>query len=139
MVLTTVLGYIGALHLPGWLGIPRIWGAAGLTASAGLAGWVEMLSLRRTLNSRIGRTGLATDYMARIWGAAVAAAAVAWVIKLAAAGVEPVVKAILVLMPYGLIYVGATWAFKIPEAAHVLGRVVQRVQRAVSRLPPPTL
>ena len=33
----------------------QLWGAAGLTASAGSAGWVEMLLLRRTLNARIGR------------------------------------------------------------------------------------
>ena len=59
--LTTVLGYLFAIPLPRWLGIPRIWGAAGLTMSAGLAGWVEMLMLRHTLNGRIGRTGLPTS------------------------------------------------------------------------------
>src|SRR5207249_5195016 len=37
VVLTTVLGYLFAIPLPRWLGIPTIWGAAGLTASAGLA------------------------------------------------------------------------------------------------------
>ena len=36
--LTLGLGYLAALHLPGWLGIPARWGAAGLTASAGIAG-----------------------------------------------------------------------------------------------------
>ena len=38
-------------------GIDPKWGAAGLTASAGVAGWVEFLLLRRGLNRRIGRTG----------------------------------------------------------------------------------
>src|SRR5437762_13257336 len=41
--LTTVLGYLFAIPLPRMLGIPPIWRAAGLTASAGLAGGVEML------------------------------------------------------------------------------------------------
>src|SRR6185436_16442973 len=74
VTLTTVAGYIFAIPLPRWLGIPAIWGAAGLTASAGLAGWVEMLLLRRTLNRRIGRTGLPADYVAKLWTAAVAGA-----------------------------------------------------------------
>ena len=50
VALTTVLGYLFAIPLPRWLGVPALWGAAGLTASAGIAGWVEMLLLRRTLN-----------------------------------------------------------------------------------------
>src|SRR6266446_2662806 len=54
VALTTGLGYLFAILLPRLLGLPAIWGAAGLTASAGLAGWVEMLLLRRTLNARIG-------------------------------------------------------------------------------------
>ena len=58
VALTTVLGYLFAIPLPRLLGIAPEWGAAGLTASAGIAGWVEMLLLRSTLNARIGRTGL---------------------------------------------------------------------------------
>src|SRR5207247_7113439 len=64
VMLTTVLGYLFALPLPRLLGVPMIWGAAGLTASAGIAGWVEMLLLRRTLNDRIGPTGLPAAYVA---------------------------------------------------------------------------
>jgi putative peptidoglycan lipid II flippase len=128
VVLTTVLGYVAAVHLPGWLGIPHIWGAAGLTASAGMAGWMEMLLLRRTLNARIGRTGLAADYVTRIWGAAIAGAAVAWVIKLTAADVQPVVKAVFVLTPYGLVYIAATWVFKVPETSSGLRRILKRGQ-----------
>jgi hypothetical protein len=52
VTLTTALGYLCAFPLPAWLGINPIWGTAGLTASAGVAGWVEMLLLRRTLNAR---------------------------------------------------------------------------------------
>src|SRR4029078_5658134 len=33
VVLTTALGYVFAIHLPRWLGISTVWGAAGLTAS----------------------------------------------------------------------------------------------------------
>jgi putative peptidoglycan lipid II flippase len=46
VVLTTILGFLFAIPLPKALGIDLSWGAAGLTASAGIAGWVEMLLLR---------------------------------------------------------------------------------------------
>src|SRR5205823_10298581 len=81
VALTTVLGYLCAIPLPRALGIAGIWGAAGLTASAGVAGWVEMFMLRRTLNARIGRTGLAVDYLAKLWGSAIIAGAAAFSLK----------------------------------------------------------
>ena len=47
VALTIGLGYLSALPLPRLLGIDPRWGAAGLTASAGMAGWVEFVLLRR--------------------------------------------------------------------------------------------
>src|SRR5438874_3224995 len=41
VILTTGLGYLSAIPLPPLIGIDPKWGAAGLTASAGIAGWVE--------------------------------------------------------------------------------------------------
>ncbi len=61
-----------------WLGIDRAWGVAGLTGSAGVAGWVEFALLRRTLNRRIGSTGVPAALLARLWGSAALAAAGAW-------------------------------------------------------------
>src|ERR1043165_6985483 len=40
VVLTTLLGYLFAIPLPRALGLDPGWGAAGLTASAGIAGWI---------------------------------------------------------------------------------------------------
>ena len=120
VVLTTLLGYVFAIPLPGWLGIPALWGAAGLTASAGLAGWAEMLLLRHTLNARIGRTGLSAEYLVKLWAAASCAGAVAWAIKLAAPVANPVVTAIFVLMPYGLVFFTVVLALRIPEASAAL-------------------
>jgi putative peptidoglycan lipid II flippase len=123
VTLTTVLGYIAAVLLPGWIGIPKIWGAAGLTASAGIAGWVEMLLLRRTINLRIGRTGVPLDYAARLWLAAFAGAGVAWGIKLAIPFANPIARAAVILTPYGLIFLGATWLLRIPEATTAFRRI----------------
>ena len=42
VAMTAILGYIAALWLPPLLRIPMRSGAAGLTASAGIAGWVSL-------------------------------------------------------------------------------------------------
>ena len=123
VVLTTVLGYLAAIPLPRLLGIDLLWGAAGLTASAGIAGWVEMLLLRRTLNARIGRTGLPTAYVAQLWVAAAIGAAVAWGSKLALPPLHPMLAAVAILGPYGLVFFAVTVAFGIPEARSLLSRL----------------
>ena len=126
VVLTTVLGYLFAFPLPRWLDIDPIWGAAGLTASAGLAGWVEMLMLRRTLNARIGDTGLDSAYVIKLWTAAIAGAAAAWLMKMILPILHPAIIAVLVLGPYGLVFLAMTFAQKIPEASTALDRIRRR-------------
>jgi len=126
VVLTTVLGYLFAFPLPRWLGIDPIWGAAGLTASAGLAGWVEMLMLRRTLNARIGDTGLDSAYVIKLWTAAIAGAAAAWLMKMILPIQHPAIVAVLVLGPYGLVFLAMTFAQKIPQASTALDRIRRR-------------
>ena len=119
---TTMLGYFFALRLPGLAGINPTWGAAGLTASFGIAGWIEMLMLRRTLNSRIGKTGLPAGFTVKLWMAALAAAAIGWAVKLAIPRLHPIVAAVVILGPYGLVYFATTAALRVPEAASVLKR-----------------
>jgi putative peptidoglycan lipid II flippase len=122
VMLTATLGYVSALHLPVLLAIPLRWGAAGLTASAGVAGWVEMWLLRRTLNARIGRTGLQRRYVLQVWCAAALGAAVAWAVKWQLPLIHPIWAALLILGPYGVTFLAATWILKIPEAMTVLRR-----------------
>jgi putative peptidoglycan lipid II flippase len=123
VVLTTGLGYLCAIPLPPLIGLEPKWGAAGLTASAGVAGWIEFALLRRKLNQRIGRTGLPISYVAKLWIAALGGALVGWAIKLAIGERHPLIVAILVLIPYGLTYFGLASLFKLPEADAVVGRV----------------
>jgi putative peptidoglycan lipid II flippase len=126
VALTTVLGYLFALPLPRLLGVQQSWGAAGLTASAGIAGWVEMLLLRRTMNVRIGPTGLPASYVAKLWTAAIAGAAVAWAVKLSLPMLPPVVAAILIAGPYGIVFLGMTIALRIEGAASMVRMVLRR-------------
>jgi putative peptidoglycan lipid II flippase len=123
VALTTMLGYLCAFPLPAALGIEPLWGAAGLTASAGVAGWFEMLMLRRTLNRRIGSTGLPVGFSAALWGSAIIAAAIAFGVKLVTRGVHPIPTAIVVLGIYGLLYFATTTLLRIPEATAVIRRI----------------
>ena len=129
VALTVGLGYLCALLLPRWLGIDPHWGAAGLTASAGVAGWVEFTLLRRTLNARIGATGVPAPLIAKLWGSAAVGAALAWGIKLAIAGVRPEVAAILVLLPYGLTCFAVTYFLRVEECGAMFARLARLRRR----------
>jgi len=133
VVLTTLLGYFFALVLPPMIGVDPRLGVAGLTASAGLAGWVEFFLLRREMDQRIGRTRLIPARMARLWGAAAVGALIPWGYKLAMdrgapilsaheAAVRTKLMALLLLAAYGLAYLAITAAFGIPEAKNVVDR-----------------
>ena len=120
---TTALGYAMAIPLPPALGIDPRWGVAGLTASAGIAGWIEFALLRRTLGRRIGPTGVPAPLLAKLWTAAIAAAAVGWGVKLAIGRQNPVLAAALILTPYGLVYFGMAAAFGVDEARGLAARL----------------
>jgi putative peptidoglycan lipid II flippase len=104
VVLTTVLGYLCSQPLPALLGVDPMWGVAGLTASAGVSGWVEFVLLRRALIRRIGFVPSGGGYLARYWAAGVAAAGVAWAIKLSFVA-HPLLLAAATLLPFGCVYV----------------------------------
>ena len=123
VAIATVLGYVAAIVLPPMIGIAPVWGTAGLTVAASIAGWVELWLLRRSLNQRIGETGLPFDLGMRLWGAASIAAAAAWSIKLALPEAHPIVRAALILLPFGIVYFVLTIVFRVPEARRVLARV----------------
>ncbi len=126
VAITTVLGYVFAIPLPQLLGIGARWGAAGLTLSAGLAGWVEMLLLRGALRGRIGSTGMPASYVVSLWTAALTGAAVGWGVKLALPPVHPVVQGAAVVLPYGATYFGVALALRVPEAKATLRRALRR-------------
>ena len=127
VALTTGLGYVCAIPLPHLLGIDPKWGAAGLTASAGIAGWVEFVLLRRSLNKRIGRTGLSSGLIAKLWLSAVGGAALGWGIKLLLPQLHPIIVAGLVLVPYGLAYFAVASVLRVSEVDAVVGRALRVV------------
>ncbi|MCA1613187.1 MAG: oligosaccharide flippase family protein, partial [Acidobacteria bacterium] len=135
---------VGALYRTGKFGRDEttyVWAilagsTVGLLAStlgrlySSIAGWVEFYLLRRTLNRRIGRTGLSAPFMSRLWLAALACAAAGWGLKLLTGALHPVFLAATVLLPYGLLYFAATYLLRVPESRAVL----ERFRRPVGRL-----
>jgi putative peptidoglycan lipid II flippase len=126
VLLTAALGYVCAVPLPHWLGIEPRWGVAGLTASAGVAGWVEFALLRHRLNARLGRTGLPAAFVIKLWTCAAAGAAAAWAVRIGIGRRDPLTEGVLVLGVYGVTYFAATYLFGIEESAATFHRILRR-------------
>lgn len=126
IALTTVLGVICAFQLPGWLGLDPKLGAAGLTVSAGIAGWVEFILLRRGLTRRIGRTGLSVRYVVKLWIAGLGAAALASVGRFLVPTSRPLLLAALTLSAFSLAYGIFGVGMRIPEATMLAAKLRRR-------------
>lgn len=126
--LATVLGYLFAIPLPRVLGVDPRWGAAGLTASAGIAAWVEYELLRSRLGRRIGRTILPLRFAGTLWMVALMCGVGAFVLKLQVSGLSRFVFAAIVLGTFSVSYLGITLALGIPEARALATRL-QRLRR----------
>ena len=129
VLLTTALGYVFAIIVPPLIGIDPGWGVAGLTSSAGVAGWVEFILLRRTLNKRIGQTGLQLSFAMKLWISAALGAAAGFGIKYLIGKHHPIIIAAFVLIPYGIIYFAVTALFGLPE----VNTAIRCVMRVVNR------
>ena len=125
VTLTTLLGLFCALRLPQMIGLDRHWGVAGLTASAGVAGWIEFLLLRWKLHQRIGAVPPASAFLAKLWISAALSAAAAWGIKLLIGHQRPRIAALAVLVPYGVLYFVITSLLRIPEAQTMVRRLTR--------------
>ena len=120
VALTAVFGLIAVFPLRSIFELDVIYCSAALTASAGVAGWIEFLMLRYALASKIGRFDLAGRMISALWGIALASAAAAFGVKLLLPGLQVVIRGIAVLGVYGLLYISGAAAARIPEAAEAI-------------------
>ena len=128
VTLTLVLGYLCAIPLPHAIGLEQRWGVAGLTASAGLAAWVEFVMLRLSLNRRLGWTGIDRRYLSRLWAMALAAAALGIAIKFSLhAG--PRLTSLAVIAVYGATYLGLAYLTGEPELNRFVNYAARRLGR----------
>jgi putative peptidoglycan lipid II flippase len=123
VLLTSALGYLCAVPLPGLIGLDSKWGAAGLTASAGIAAWVEFNLLRRSLSRRIGAGGLRYGYVLTLWLVAAASSGLVWGGARFLPPLHPIPRAIVLLTPFTALYVSILAGLGIPEAAAMMNRL----------------
>ncbi len=132
VTLTLLLGLVCGLWLPRLWGVPR-YGAAGLTASAGVSGWIEFFLLRRALARRVGKAGVPAGLLLRLWASAATASVIAYGVRLLLERaplprwvLHPVPLAVAVLGTYGTAYFAITLLLKVPEAHAMLRRLLRR-------------
>jgi putative peptidoglycan lipid II flippase len=128
VLLTTLLGYLFAFPLPKYLGIDPSWGTAGLTASAGLSGWIEFYLLRKALNERIGLTGLKANYQLLLWASAISSSLIGLAVK-ELIHVRPILAAFIIFSVYGAAYFGVTYLLKIEESKSTLDRIFGKIKQ----------
>ncbi|HXN41943.1 MAG TPA: lipid II flippase MurJ, partial [Myxococcaceae bacterium] len=147
VLLTAAFAYLCAVRLPSALGVPRELGGVGITATTGVAAWLELLMLRRAAQRRIGKTGLGMKRLLSLWASSLVAGAIALGLKLALArqlgvpaadaahwegtalaapSLPPILTGILVLGTYGVLYFGLTALLRVPESALVFRRLKLR-------------
>jgi len=150
VALTGLLGYLFAIPLrpllidalqlahvplPPIQGTLKPYGAIALTATAGIAGWLEFMLLRRALGRRIGAVPLSRAYLGKLWASAIAAGvagATFYVYVIPRIGaylprVFPNIRnGIIVCGLFGVIYFAATTLLNVPESRATLGRFLLR-------------
>ena len=128
VALTTVLGWFGAIYIPPLLGIEIQWGTVVLTLTSGIAGWIEFALLRRSLNRKIGKTGLPATFMVKLWTAAIIGASIGWAIKFAVGNsLHPILIALLVTLPYGVTYFLTATLFQVKEAKAIVNKFLRKI------------
>ena len=133
VALTTLLGYLCAVPLPRAVGIDPRWGVVGLTASAGVAAWLEYFLLKRGMDARIGKTGVPGRFLLVLWSAALASAGAAYGVAHLLTGAHPIPRATAVLAILGFTYLALTARAGVPESRAVADAILRRGARRHSR------
>jgi putative peptidoglycan lipid II flippase len=130
-----LLSALTALHvpLPDVRGGTASLGAIALTATAGIAGWLEFLLLRNGIQKRIGRLEPAAGFELKLWFSAILAGLAALACDFAI--LERITRGLpfrficeagLAAGIFGVVYFAAATVVGIPEARATLNRFVRR-------------
>ena len=153
VALTGVLGYLFAIPLrpllidamqalqiplPMIQGSTKPLGAIALTATAGIAGWLEFALLRRALARRAGAVHMSRVYLSQLWASAILAGiAGAAFDRYVIPRVGPyfphilthIRDGMLVCGVFGVLYFAIAMVLGVPEARATLGRFLLRSKR----------
>jgi putative peptidoglycan lipid II flippase len=125
MLLTFVAGWALVFPIREAAGYAPVWGAFGLTASAGVAAWVEFEILRRQLKKRIGAVPIPHKLVILTTSIAAVAGAAAYGVGtlLQQQHLRLWVAGPITIGVYGAIYIGVAMMLKIPETQGLLRRL----------------
>jgi putative peptidoglycan lipid II flippase len=152
VVVSIALGLVLAMPLRPWLvglvtgmgvALPGVEnaglavGAVGLAFAGGIASWIELTLLRRALAGRIGATPMPGAFLARIWGAAIAAGVAGAIFSAEVAGfvvgilpktfgLHRVGGAVAVAAVFGVVYLSTAAALRVEEVGGVMRRFRRR-------------
>jgi putative peptidoglycan lipid II flippase len=130
VLLTTLLGYLFAFPMPKLLGLEPSWGTAGLTASAGLSGWIEFYLLRKALNSKIGNTSLTLSYQVKLWACGISASLVGFAVK-SVIHLSPILSALVIFSFFGFTYFLVSYFLKIDESKKTIDKILNKIKSKV--------
>ncbi len=126
--ITGALGWLLAIPVREALGLDPVWGAFALTASAGLAAWVEFLLLERWLARRIGKVPIPVRLgLGALGAAAIAGGAGYGTFQLARElSHRNWLASIAAIAVFGAIYFAIMIGAKVPEALAFVRRARRR-------------
>jgi putative peptidoglycan lipid II flippase len=125
---------LGGFTLPaGFFGDVRVaglpLGPVGLALGAAIGAWLEWAMLRRTLGQRIGSIGIGGSHLARMFIAALAAAAASHATRIAMPTLHPLLTAAIVMGVFALVYLALACALRLEEAQVFLQSLTRRLLR----------
>jgi putative peptidoglycan lipid II flippase len=129
MTLSTVLGATLALLGPRLLGVDPRWGVAGIPLASGSAAWLEFSLLRRALARRIGAAGIPRRELVLLWMAALTAGGVGLAASWANRQGPAIIRALLAIALFGMVYWVITWRGGIPTAVQLRDQIFRRRTR----------
>lgn len=114
-----VLGSVGAILLPGWVGLDPKWGAAFLAGAGAVAAWIEFGILRRRLAPVIGHVAWSPELVLRLTLVAAAALLMArGAATLVGPGAWP--RALIGTGVFGSVYLGLASLLGVQGARDIL-------------------
>lgn len=105
-------------------------GPVGIAIGAGVGAWLEWYVLRRSLGRQLeGAPGAGGGRVAKLLVSAVVAALIGRGVEWLLPPLHPIVVAVIVLIPFGVVYFGLARVLGVPEASVATDRVLRRIRR----------
>jgi putative peptidoglycan lipid II flippase len=108
------------------LGVPL--GPLGLAAGAAVGAWIEWALLKRALASHVGPVGAGAAALARMFAAALVAAAGAYAAERWLASAQPLLEALVVAAVFAAVYLAAGAALGLTQARGLVSRLWRRAR-----------